>query len=56
MIKKGNLIVNECLSSRYTSWFYPWYLWGPGEVKLQDSFASMPAQAEDVEDEVDDFF
>ena len=27
-----------------------------GEVKLQDSFASMPAQAGDMEDEVDDFF
>ena len=43
------------MPSLYTSWPNPWHLRGPGEVKLQDSFASMPAQAEAVEDEADEF-
>ena len=42
------------MPSLYTSWPNPWHLRGPGEVKLQDSFAGMPAQAEAVEDEADD--
>ena len=42
------------MPSLYTSWPTPWHLRGPGEVKLQDSFASMLAQAEAVEDEADD--
>ena len=50
----GNLLMNDCRLDLYTSWPYPWHLRGAGEVKLQDSLASMPAQAEDVEDEADD--